>query len=111
MTPTAPFRLTAIGYASKDRQACTTSSPASQNASSRWPSTATEPQPATTADGCTPCRAASASTRSTANMSGYLLISAAARATASRTPSRGGNGFSLDDSLKAPVSPARAPGT
>ena len=45
----APWRRTRIGYASNERHAWTTSSPASQNAWSTWPRTATEPQPATTA--------------------------------------------------------------
>ena len=50
--------------------------PASQNAWSTWPRTATDPQPATTASGATPCRAPSAPVREHV---GWLMSAAAPR--------------------------------
>ena len=47
-TARAPATATQIGYASKDRQGMTTSSPGSQTASSRCWMRATEPLPTTT---------------------------------------------------------------
>jgi hypothetical protein len=59
-----------IGYASNERQAYTTSSPASHVAWMIWPSTPTLPVPVATCDGSTPTASAIAAVSSVTAMSG-----------------------------------------
>src|SRR6478672_4150491 len=101
LTDVAPASAVTIGYASKERQAWTTSSPGSQVAAITWPRTPTEPVPVAMCSAGTPKLWARASVRSVTAMSGYRLTLPAASVITSSTEGSGGNGFSFDDTLYA----------
>ena len=69
-TPVAPLSWVAIGYASKLRNAYTTSAPGRPSTLSRWKRTATDPVPNAIRSGATPSRPASAAVRVVTAMSG-----------------------------------------
>ena len=69
-TPVAPLSWVAIGYASKLRNAYTTSAPGRPSTLSRWKRTATEPVPKASRSGATPSRSARAAVSAAAAMSG-----------------------------------------
>ena len=79
-----------IGYASNERHAYTTSSPASHVAWMICPSTPTLPVPVAMCDGSTPTASAMAAVSSVTAMSGYRLTSRAARSMTFRTLFSGG---------------------
>ena len=69
-TGVPPWEPTRIGYASKERQAKTTSSPSPTTARTRSPETATEPVDSAICAGSTPCFCPSAARSCCAEASG-----------------------------------------